>query len=993
MMDAHTYRRSGIALLGVVAVLALPIIAAAQAATCLPGDCLDDLQTPTRLPTRTSTATFPTRTPTATASPSLTPVPTAPRVPTSTPGAAATPATSWEYLYVANSGADTVSVIDAADNRVVATVAVGARPTGVAVSPDSSLVWVTNTASNDISLIDTRTNLVTGTIGGIDSPTDIVMRPDGQAAYVARQGATSVDVVDTATRTVVQHLGLEHGTASAMTLSPDGATLFVGEEICGFWSPGQPRPPHLCRPFNTYCSGVLSLFDTATGAHVATIDEQAWPLTGLAVSPDGDTVYTVAHGSCEDGSTLSVIDRATQTVRTHLALSSGDSVTLSADGSRGLLTSDDGISVVDMVRQSVDLLIPTGMLASRVVLGADGRRAYVTNPMSYTVSVVDNATNTEIDVIAVQARPNGIAAVVLPRPFVSPTPTATTTPASLQSCAYVATDDGVSIINTQTRRVTNVVRAVAGVSSLALSPDGRFLLAARNAGDLAIVNATTREIVATILPGSMPLQVAFTPDGAFAYVLFKNSGNPRRIAVLDTRTWETVTNIETGEPGTTNAHLAMAPGGIAYLSATVCVRGPCEARLQLLDTVHHRRRAEVTLVVRATAGRIAVSPDGTRLYAQVEQANRDAVVVVDTAILQVLATLPIPWSIQDIGVSADSRRVYVLGAAVGIVDATTYRVTGTNPASSGRRIATLADGSETYIASGTELLVLDGQSDRVVDAVTVGSPGIIAAGAALNGCIDADAATPRPTRTPPPTYTPTQTVTPTTTLFPTNTPPLTYTPTVTPLPIVVVAEDAIAPRGGTMRAAVHVETHGYIVVGLQADVQFGAHLPIAARADGRPDCIVNPLIDKPATSFIFLPFGCTRGIDCNRVRAVIFAVDNVAPIADGSLLFTCRISVPLQTAAGSYALDLVGLKATDARGLALPVVGRNAALSVAGAPPCVADCDSGRTVEVDELILATRIAVGDSPITACSAADADGDGEVTIDELIRGVNYLMDGCP
>lgn len=72
------------------------------------------------------------------------------------------PVQALEYTlaYVANVGSNTVSVIDPATNRVVATVPVGVSPQGVAVSPVTNRVYVTNFNSGTVSVIDTASNTV-----------------------------------------------------------------------------------------------------------------------------------------------------------------------------------------------------------------------------------------------------------------------------------------------------------------------------------------------------------------------------------------------------------------------------------------------------------------------------------------------------------------------------------------------------------------------------------------------------------------------------------------------------------------------------------------------------------------------------------------------------------------------------------------------------------------------------------------------------------------
>ena len=51
------------------------------------------------------------------------------------------------FAYVTNGDSDNVSVIDTASNTVTTTVAVGAGPDGVAITPDGAFAYVTNRRS------------------------------------------------------------------------------------------------------------------------------------------------------------------------------------------------------------------------------------------------------------------------------------------------------------------------------------------------------------------------------------------------------------------------------------------------------------------------------------------------------------------------------------------------------------------------------------------------------------------------------------------------------------------------------------------------------------------------------------------------------------------------------------------------------------------------------------------------------------------------------
>lgn len=72
--------------------------------------------------------------------------------------------TGAPFAYITNTKSNSVSVIDTATNTVIATVAVGSFPYGVAVHPDGSRVYVVNAGSNTVSVINTATNTVVGTV-------------------------------------------------------------------------------------------------------------------------------------------------------------------------------------------------------------------------------------------------------------------------------------------------------------------------------------------------------------------------------------------------------------------------------------------------------------------------------------------------------------------------------------------------------------------------------------------------------------------------------------------------------------------------------------------------------------------------------------------------------------------------------------------------------------------------------------------------------------
>lgn len=73
------------------------------------------------------------------------------------------------------------------------------------------------------------------------------------------------------------------------------------------------------------------------------------------------------------------------------------------------------------------------------------------------------------------------------------------------------------------------------------------------------------------------------------------------------------------------------------------------------------------------------------------------------------------------------------------------------------------------------------------------------------------------------------------------------------------------------------------------------------------------------------------------------------------------------------------------------------ALVMAAAAPargvCPGDCDGSADVTVSELVRGVNIALGALPLSACSAFDRDADGQVAVSELVAAVNAALNGCP
>ncbi|MBX3025536.1 hypothetical protein KF840_11585 [bacterium] len=167
--------------------------------------------------------------------------------------------------------------------------------------------------------------------------------------------------------------------------------------------------------------------------------------------------------------------------------------------------------------------------------------------------------------------------------------------------------------------------------------------------------------------------------------------------------------------------------------------------------------------------------------------------------------------------------------------------------------------------------------------------------------------------------------------------------------------EATGNPGDTVTVGVSLDSQGSQVAGTQNDITFGSGTGIAivAKSNGKPDCTVNPDIDKGGTSFAFQPAGCTAGTNCTGIRALVLALDNVDPIPSGSELYTCKVAIASDASGGAKTLSNTNTGASDPDGNALDTTGTDGRVIVGGSSADVtiivgdASGSAGDTVAVE----------------------------------------------
>lgn len=128
---------------------------------------------------------------------------------------------------VAAGGPGALLRFDVASAAALAPIAVGARPTGLAVSPDGATAFVTNQADHTLSRVDLAAGSVTATVPTGLAPSGAAFSPDGSYALVAERDSHRISLRRAAD-------GLEGGAATldgaplALAVDPQGLSAFAG---------------------------------------------------------------------------------------------------------------------------------------------------------------------------------------------------------------------------------------------------------------------------------------------------------------------------------------------------------------------------------------------------------------------------------------------------------------------------------------------------------------------------------------------------------------------------------------------------------------------------------------------------------------------------------------------------------------------------------------------------------------------------------------------
>ncbi len=199
----------------------------------------------------------------------------------------------------------------------------------------------------------------------------------------------------------------------------------------------------------------------------------------------------------------------------------------------------------------------------------------------------------------------------------------------------------VAVVDTGTFRLAASVPAGSDPLRLAIQPDGRYLWVANDASDAArsgvtVIDTATRGKVAFVVTGRGHHEIAFSADGARAFVTNRDEGT---VSVVDVATLRKLADLPTGP-----LPIAVATSS---LSQSVYVADGKAGTVSVLDPV----RLEVTARVQGKPGLgpLRFTQDGR--FAFVVNPSERSVLVVDASDNQPVHTIPLEGKPYQVGMT------------------------------------------------------------------------------------------------------------------------------------------------------------------------------------------------------------------------------------------------------------------------------------------------------------------------------------------------------
>ncbi len=574
-------------------------------------------------------------------------------------------------VYVANVDDNTISVISAT-NYQVSTISGGtlALPYNVVVSPDGNSLYVPNVGNNMISVINTATNtestsiqangpyaignFITGGTGCTGTPTTFTITVNPTALPPTITAGAATGNILACAGTASSSPNIQQFTVSGNRLSANIiATVSTGFEVSLSAGSGYGSSVTVTQTGGVVTNAIVYVrasSSAAVGSISGSITLTSAGATSQSVAVSGvinalPTVNTVADQTKTNGQPTDVVS-FTGTGNTFTWTNDNPSIGLAASGTgdiasftavntgtipvKATITATshsvgyayipnfgDGISpgTVTVINTQTNTPVTTiaegGLGPYGVTISPDESKVYITNQVSYTVSVISTVTNTVVATIGVGANPIATAA-------------------SHDGTRLYVTNSGsksISVINATSNTPITTFPLGSSPRDLLISPDDSKIYVADDVlSKIFVINTSNNTVITTINTGQKPNNFAISPDGSRLYVTNLYSST---ISVINTATNNVINTI----PLTSSAQgITISPDG-----SRIYAGDSFSNNVFVINTATNAIIS--TILVGSAPGGISISPYGDKVY--VTDINTNEVSVINTATNTVTGTFPV----------------------------------------------------------------------------------------------------------------------------------------------------------------------------------------------------------------------------------------------------------------------------------------------------------------------------------------------------------------
>jgi len=302
-------------------------------------------------------------------------------------------------------------------------------------------------------------------------------------AFVANREGKSVAVVDLGAFAVAKHIRLE-GPPTSVVSHPSYPAVYVLE-------PDRAR---------------IGEIDTDSLSYGRSVGSEARPLQ-MRLAPDGRTLWVL----CREPAQLTGVDVSELRRTISIGLPSPvEEFDLSPDGSHAAVSFGDTgkVALVDLDAGTVIASVTAGASAGTLTYRSDGRVLLVGDYASRTLNLLESGSGGVVVQLPLAVRPENFCV------------------GGGGGQLFITGDgmDAVAVVYPYLSQVAATILAGSAPGYLAASGDALFVTNP-SSGDVTVLDIPTSQVTAVVAVGRDPQYITFTPDGRYALVLNRESGD------------------------------------------------------------------------------------------------------------------------------------------------------------------------------------------------------------------------------------------------------------------------------------------------------------------------------------------------------------------------------------------------------------------------------------------------------------------------------------